>query len=73
LNAQFDRRELDQVLAKHRTGEARGQLVWRDRLAWIAGPGLEIAPHLPLPLILYAPPSLTRSVALEVLEHAGRA
>jgi DNA-binding transcriptional LysR family regulator len=73
LNAQFDRGELDLVLAKRRTGEARGQLVWRDRLAWIAGPGLEIDQHAPLPLILYAPPSLTRSVALEALEHAGRA
>jgi DNA-binding transcriptional LysR family regulator len=73
LNAQFDRGELDLVLAKCRTGEARGQLIWRDRLAWIAGPGLEIDPQAPLPLILYAPPSLTRTMALEALERAGRA
>jgi DNA-binding transcriptional LysR family regulator len=73
LNAQFDRGELDLVLAKRRTGEARGKLVWRDRLAWIGGPGLEIDPQVPLPLILYAPPSLTRTVALETLERAGRA
>jgi len=73
LNVQFDRGELDLVLAKRRTGEARGKLVWRDRLAWIAGPGLEIDPDAPLPLILFAPPSLTRSVALEALEHARRA
>jgi DNA-binding transcriptional LysR family regulator len=73
LNAQFDQGELDLVLAKRRTGEARGKLVWRDRLVWIGGPGLEIDPQAPLPLILYAPPSLTRSVALEALERAGRA
>jgi DNA-binding transcriptional LysR family regulator len=73
LNAQFDRGELDLVLAKRRTGEARGQLVWRDRLSWIGGPGLAIDPQAPLPLILYAQPSLTRSVALETLERAGRA
>jgi DNA-binding transcriptional LysR family regulator len=73
LNAQIDRGELDLVLAKRRTGEARGQLVWRDRLAWICGPGLAIDPQAPLPLILYAPPSLTRTVALEALERAGRA
>ena len=58
---------------KRRTGEARGKLVWRDRLVWIGGPGLEIDPQAPLPLILYAAPSLTRSVALETLERAGRA
>lgn len=73
LNAQLDRGELDLVLAKRRTGEARGQLVWRDRLAWICGPGLGIDPQAPLPLILYAPPSLTRTVALETLERQGRA
>jgi DNA-binding transcriptional LysR family regulator len=73
LNAQIDQGELDLVLAKRRTGEARGQLVWRDRLAWICGPGLTINPQAPLPLILYAPPSLTRTVALEALERAGRA
>jgi DNA-binding transcriptional LysR family regulator len=72
LNERFDRGELDLVLAKRRTGEARGKLVWRDRLAWIGGPGLEIDPQVPLPLILFAPPSLTRSVALEALERAGR-
>ena len=65
--------ELDLVLAKRRSGEARGTLVWRDRLAWIGGPGLELDPQAPLPLILYAPPSLTRAVALETLERAGRA
>ena len=72
LNAQFDQGELDLVLAKRRTGEARGQLVWRDRLVWIGGPGLEIDPQAPLPLILYAPPSLTRTVALETLERQRR-
>jgi DNA-binding transcriptional LysR family regulator len=72
LNDQIDRGELDLVLAKRRTGEARGQLVWRDRLAWICGPGLSLDPHAPLPLILYAPPSLTRTVALESLERAAR-
>ena len=72
LNAQIDRGELDLVLAKRRTGEARGQLVWRDRLAWICGSGLRIDPQAPPPLILYAPPSLTRTMALETLERHGR-
>lgn len=73
LNARIDEGAMDVVLAKRRSGEARGQLVWRDRLAWICGPGLSLDPRVPVPLILYAPPSLTRSVALETLERAGRA
>ena len=73
LNVQVDRGELDLVLAKRRAGEAQGQLVWRDRLVWIGAPGLKLDPQAPLPLILYTPPSLTRSVALEVLERHGRA
>lgn len=72
LNAQIDRGELDLVLAKRRTGEARGRLVWRDRLTWICGPGLALEPQAPLPLILYAPPSVTRTMALETLERHAR-
>jgi DNA-binding transcriptional LysR family regulator len=73
LNVQFDRGELDLMLAKRRGGEPRGTVVWRDRLAWIGGPGLSVDPKAPLPLILYAPPSLTRALALETLERGGRA
>ena len=48
---------------------------WSGATGWCgsAGPGLAIDPQAPLPLILYAPPSVTRSVALEALERAGRA
>ena len=50
----------------------RGRLVWRDRLAWIGTEATRIDPAQPLPLILYTPPSITRTVALESLERAGR-
>ena len=50
----------------------RGRLVWRDRLAWIGAQATRIDPAQPLPLILYTPPSITRTVALEALERAGR-
>ncbi len=73
LNAQLDRGELDLVLAKRGSAEARGQIVWRDRLAWICGPSFRLEPQSPLPLVLYPPPSLTRGVALDALERHGRA
>jgi DNA-binding transcriptional LysR family regulator len=73
LYEQQDAGDLDLVLAKRRAGDARGTLVWRDRLIWIAAPGTTIDTAQPLPLILYTPPSITRSAALEALERAGLA
>jgi DNA-binding transcriptional LysR family regulator len=69
LYDQMDAGELDLVLAKRRPGDDRGQLVWRDRLAWIGAPATQIQP--PVPLILFNAPSITRAVALEALERAG--
>jgi DNA-binding transcriptional LysR family regulator len=70
LYEHMDAGDLDLVLAKRRAGDDRGQLVWRDRLAWVGAPGTRVEP--PVPLILYDPPSITRAVALEVMERAGR-
>jgi len=73
LYEQLDAGELDLVLAKRRAGDERGRLVWRDRLVWIGAPDTLVDPARPLPLILYTPPSITRTVALEALEREGRA
>lgn len=67
----FDAGELDLVLAKRRRGDERGVPVWRDRLAWIGAPGAGVNRALPVPLILYKAPSITRTVALQALERAG--
>jgi len=72
LYERLDAGDLDLVLAKRRDGDEHGQLVWRDRLAWVGAPGTRIDPALPVPLILFTPPSITRSVALEALERVGR-
>jgi DNA-binding transcriptional LysR family regulator len=72
LHQQLDAGELDLVLAKRRAGDALGRLVWRDRLTWIGAPGTIVDPALPVPLILFNPPSLTRALALEALERVGR-
>lgn len=69
LYEHLDAGDLDLVLAKRRAGDDRGQLVWRDKLAWVGAPGTRIEP--PVPLILYDAPSITRTVALEALERAG--
>jgi DNA-binding transcriptional LysR family regulator len=73
LYERLDAGELDLVLAKRRAGDERGRLVWRDRLTWIGAPGIRVDPEQPLPLLLFPPPSITRSVALEAVEREGRA
>jgi DNA-binding transcriptional LysR family regulator len=68
----LDAGELDLVLAKRRPGEDRGQLVRREKLVWLGSDTALSDPDRPLPLILYPPPSISRAIALEVLERTGR-
>jgi DNA-binding transcriptional LysR family regulator len=68
----LDAGELDLVLAKRRPGEDRGQLVRREKLVWLGSDTALADPDRPLPLILYPPPSISRAIALEVLERTGR-
>jgi len=72
LYQMLDNGDLDVALCKRRAGDDRGRRVWRDRLVWIGAEATRIDPGQPLPLILYTPPSITRTVALETLERAGR-
>lgn len=69
----FDNGELDLVFCKRWTGEERGELVWRDRIAWVGRPQTwrqDMARGGVLPLISYPPPSLTRTIALGILSRA---
>jgi DNA-binding transcriptional LysR family regulator len=68
----LDAGELDLVLAKRRPGEDRGELVRREKLVWLGSETALVHPDRPLPLILYPPPSISRAIALEVLERTGR-
>lgn len=72
LFERLDAGQLDLVLAKRRPGDARGRLVRRERLVWVGLSPALADPAQPLPLILYPPPSITRSVAIEALERIGR-
>jgi DNA-binding transcriptional LysR family regulator len=72
LYERFDAGELDVILVKRRAGDPRGQLAWRETLVWVGRPGLRPVPSEPLPLVLFPPPSITRAVALEALDKAGR-
>ncbi|WBV41384.1 LysR family transcriptional regulator [Pseudoroseomonas cervicalis] len=73
LYERFDAGELDVIVVKRRRGDPRGQLAWREALAWVGRPGWRPDPAQPLPLVLYPPPSITRALALSALDEAGRA
>jgi DNA-binding transcriptional LysR family regulator len=62
-----DNGEIDLVLAKRRLGDARGRLVYREPLVWLARDPEHILSITPLPLIAFPPPSVTRSISLEAL------
>ncbi|WFU08205.1 LysR family transcriptional regulator [Rhizobium sp. CB3090] len=65
-----DNGDLDLVLAKRRLGDARGKLVYREPLVWLARDPDRIRKlAAPLPLIAFPPPSITRAAALEALRR----
>ncbi|SDA29310.1 LysR substrate-binding domain-containing protein [Sphingomonas sp. NFR15] len=68
----FDAGLLDVIFVKRRTGDRRGTTAWREPIRWVAHPDFRLDPVAPLPLLLYPPPSVTRALAIETLERAGR-
>lgn len=66
---------LDVAFVKRGAGSSklvRGQLVRRDQLVWAGVDGVRIDPELPVPLVVYQAPSLSRSVGVQALERVGR-
>ena len=72
LYEKFDAGELDLIFVSRRKGDARGEVAWREQLVWVGRPGIRPDPQLPLPLVLYPPPSSSRAMTLDALEKAGR-
>jgi DNA-binding transcriptional LysR family regulator len=65
--------ELDFVLAKRRIGETHGRLLYREPLVWLArDPDLILSRGDVVSLIAFPQPSITRSVAQDTLDAAGR-
>src|SRR6185312_10789664 len=72
LYQRFDAGDLDVIFVKRKPGDQRGKVAWRERLAWIARPAFQVSASLPVPLVAFSPPSITRSLATEALQKAGR-
>ena len=72
LYQSYDAGDLDVIFCKRRRGDPRGTMAWAEELIWTGRPGFVPDPGQPLPLVLYPPPSMTRTLALDALEAAGR-
>lgn len=66
-----DKGELDLVFAKRRLGDRRGEAILREPLVWLAADPEAVLAKPVLPLIVFPPPSLTRTLLMEALERAG--
>ena len=70
LMARYDAGDLDVVLCKRWPGDERGECVWRDEIVWAGADANVVDGASAVPLILYPPPSITRSIALTALSQA---
>lgn len=65
--------QLDLIFVKQNAGEYEdGVRVAGDPMVWMAQERLRIEEGLPVPLITYQAPSLSRQMAIDALEGAGR-
>jgi DNA-binding transcriptional LysR family regulator len=62
--------KLDVLVGKRTPGDERGRLVRRDRLVWVGTPATKIDLTKPVPLVVYAAPSLSRSEMRRALNRA---
>jgi DNA-binding transcriptional LysR family regulator len=69
----YDAGQLDLALGKRRLGDERGRLVRREALAWVGNPLALPEAQLPVPLLLFPEPSISRKAVLDALARAGRA
>ncbi|HEY1940592.1 MAG TPA: LysR family transcriptional regulator [Roseiarcus sp.] len=72
LYEKIDSGRLDLIFAKRRQDDLRGQVVWRERLVWIANRHMRIDPAASVPLVLYASASITGGRAIDALNRDGR-
>lgn len=64
--------QLDLIFIKYVSGTGEGTLVQRDRLVWAGHAKTTLDDGAPIPLIVYQAPSLSRQMAIDALEKAGR-
>ncbi|WP_125615851.1 LysR substrate-binding domain-containing protein [Specibacter cremeus] len=64
--------QLDLVFIKWVSGAQEGDVVKQDSFAWVGLEQTVLEPGRPVPIIVYPAPSLSRKLAIDALEAAGR-
>ncbi|MDQ6740445.1 MAG: LysR substrate-binding domain-containing protein [Actinomycetota bacterium] len=64
--------QLDLVFIKWVSGAQEGVVVKQDSFSWVGLEQTVLEPAAPVPLIAYPAPSLSRKLAIDALEQAGR-
>jgi DNA-binding transcriptional LysR family regulator len=72
LDLIFIKQSLNPALGQGETGHEEGDPVSTDELVWMGLDKVELAPDDPVPLIAYQDPSVSRQMAIDALEAAGR-
>jgi DNA-binding transcriptional LysR family regulator len=64
--------QLDLIFVKQTPGGSEGTRVSTDQMVWMALDGIQLAADEPVPLVSYQDPSISRQMAIDALESAGR-
>ncbi|SMH46361.1 transcriptional regulator, LysR family [Rathayibacter oskolensis] len=72
LRRKLDAGHLDLIFVKTAPGAVDGRLVRRDTMVWVAHEKTVVERHETVPLIAYRGPSVSRQIAIDALEAAGR-
>ncbi|MBW9051013.1 LysR substrate-binding domain-containing protein [Rhizobium mesosinicum] len=64
--------DFDLVLGKRALGDDGGELVFRERMNWVAAHDYDFNPEEPVQLAVFPQPCIYRATALEALGSAGR-
>ena len=64
--------QLDLIFIKQMAGSPEGDRVSTDDLVWMGLDKTELGPDDPVPLIAYQDPSISKQMAIDALEEAGR-
>jgi DNA-binding transcriptional LysR family regulator len=72
LNRRLAANSLDLIFVNQEADSGRGRLVRRDRLVWVGIDRIQLDESVPVPVITYQAPSLSRSAAIAALEQARR-
>jgi DNA-binding transcriptional LysR family regulator len=72
LHRRLSSGQLDLIFIKQTPGVGEGTKVSTDQMVWMGLDGIQLGPDEPVPLVSYQEQSMSRRMAIDALEGAGR-